>query len=267
MSRARRAAVLGHPIGHSMSPRLHRAAYEFLGLDWHYEAVDVDEMQLPGFVASLGPEWAGLSLTMPLKQAVLPLLDSADEVVKLVGAANTLVFTDGRRRGANTDVPGFVAAMRDRGVTGSEATILGGGATALAALAALSQVGVGRVQAFLRSPAAGSSLQDLAGRLDLSIDVADWTDAQQGMLAPIVVSTVPAGVTDLLVHAVPTLPGVLFDVVYDPWPTALAAQWAVRGGSVLSGHDLLVHQAVLQLRLMTGRDVPVYVLREALAQP
>lgn len=261
----RRAAVLGHPIEHSLSPALHRAAYDALGLDWEYTTVDVDEAGLAGFVEGLGPEWVGLSLTMPLKRAVLPLLRSLDDVVGLVGAANTVLLDAPGRRGANTDVPGIVAALAEAGLTrADEATVLGGGATACSAIAALADIGVAQVQAFLRTPAAADDLRSVAERLQLDLTVAPWADAQQGLVSGLVVSTVPAGATDELRHAVPPLPGTLLDVVYDPWPTALAAQWTVRGGTVVSGHDLLVHQAVLQVELMTGRPVPLAVLRRAL---
>ncbi len=113
----RRAAVLGSPVGHSLSPVLHRAAYAHLGLTgWSYGAYDVDEAGLAGFLAALDPSWAGLSLTMPLKAAVLPLLDAASPVVEAVGAANTVLLRDGRRVGENTDVPGMVGALAARGV-------------------------------------------------------------------------------------------------------------------------------------------------------
>jgi shikimate dehydrogenase len=263
----RRAAVLGHPVAHSLSPVLHRAAHDALGLDWDYTAVDVDEAGLAAFVEALGPEWAGLSLTMPLKRAVLPLLDEADAVVGVVGAANTLVLRDGRRYGANTDVPGMVAALRESGGHfDQEAGLLGGGATAASTLAALSELGVRAVQAFVRRPEAGAGLLDVADRVGVDLTVSRWADAAQGMVTGLVVSTVPAGAADELVHMVPTLPGTLLDVVYEPWPTALAAQWTVRGGTVVSGLDLLVHQAALQVRLMTGREVGVDVLRAALPE-
>lgn len=259
--------MLGHPIGHSLSPALHRAAYRHLGLDWDYTAVDVDEVGLHDFVAALGPEWVGLSLTMPLKRAILPLLDSRDPLVEVVGAANTVLLGPQGRRGANTDVPGLVAGLAERGVTrADEATVLGGGATACSALAALAAIGVSFVQVYLRRPQAAEDLVRVAHRLGIRLSVAPWPDAQQGMVAGLVVSTVPRGVADALAHAVPPMPGTLFDVVYDPWPTVLAAQWNVRGGSVVSGLDLLVHQAVLQVALMTGLDVPLSVMREALPE-
>jgi shikimate dehydrogenase len=152
--RRSRAAVLGSPIAHSLSPVLHRAAYEELGLDdWSYDRFEVDEAALPGFVGKLGPEWAGLSLTMPLKRAVIPLLDEISETASAVEAVNTVVFTeDGRRLGDNTDVPGMVAALRERGIEQVDsAAILGAGATASSALAALARICTGQVVAYVRS--------------------------------------------------------------------------------------------------------------------
>jgi shikimate dehydrogenase len=251
----RRAAVLGSPVAHSLSPVLHRAAYAELGLtDWSYDRFDVDETGLPGFFDGLGPQWAGLSLTMPLKRAVIPLLDGVTATARSVEAVNTVVFTeDGERLGDNTDIPGMVAALRERGVeqVGS-ATILGGGATASSALAALAGICAGEVVAYVRSARRADEMREWGERLGVDVRTADWADAVRGLCAPLVVSTTPAGVTDALASAVPQVPGTLFDVLYDPWPTALAARWSALGGAVVSGLDLLVHQAVLQVELMTG---------------
>ncbi len=263
----RRAAVLGHPIAHSLSPLLHAAAYEHLGLDWDYQAIDVTAAELPEFVRGLGSEWVGLSLTMPLKEAVLPLLEVVEETAATVGAANTVIFGgDGQTRsGHNTDVGGMLAALDERELDPvEEATILGGGATARSALLALARRGTRRVQAYVRRPEAQSALVDLASKLEVELMVAPWIDAPQGLLAPLVVSAVPSGAPDALVHAVPTMAGTLFDVVYDPWPTPLAERWTVRSGTVISGFDLLVHQAAMQVELMCGQAVPVDVLRAAL---
>ena len=109
-----KAAVLGSPIAHSLSPVLHRAGYQALGLDgWSYQAIECDEARLPALISGCGPDWAGLSLTMPLKRAVLPLLDEAEPLVAEVGAANTVIFDAGRRSGHNTDVPGMIAALAE----------------------------------------------------------------------------------------------------------------------------------------------------------
>ncbi|MFF4630536.1 shikimate dehydrogenase [Streptomyces griseorubiginosus] len=264
---ARRAAVLGKPIAHSLSPVLHRAAYEELGLtDWSYDRFELDEAALPGFVEGLGPEWAGLSVTMPLKRAVIPLLDGISETAASVETVNTVLFTeDGRRLGDNTDIPGMVAALRERGIEQVDsAAILGAGATASSALAALARICTGEVVAYVRSEARAAEMRQWGERLDVEVRTADWADAAEALRAPLVVATTPAGATDALAHAVPERPAALFDVLYDPWPTELAARWSMIGGAVVGGLDLLVHQAVLQVELMTGLGpVPVEAMRKA----
>ncbi|MFD6969626.1 shikimate dehydrogenase [Streptomyces sp. NPDC059979] len=266
MSRIR-AAVLGSPIEHSLSPVLHRAAYQELGLDdWSYDRFEIDEAALPGFVAGLGPEWAGLSLTMPLKRAIIPLLDEISDTAASVEAVNTVVLTrDGRRLGDNTDIPGIVAALHERGVEKvSSAAILGAGATASSALAALSRICTGEVTAYVRSRARADEMRQWGERLGVPVRTADWSEAAEALAAPLVIATTPAGATDALAAAVPADPGTLFDVLYDPWPTALAAAWSQRGGQLVGGLDLLVHQAVLQVERMTGRTPgPLVAMRAA----
>ncbi|MGW5428702.1 shikimate dehydrogenase [Streptomyces sp. NPDC004059] len=264
---ARRAAVLGKPIAHSLSPVLHRAAYDELGLtDWSYERFEVDEAGLPSFFEKLGPEWAGLSLTMPLKRAVIPLVDEISETAASVDAVNTVVFAeDGRRIGDNTDIPGMVAALREHGIeqVGS-AAILGAGATASSALAALARICTGEVVAYVRSEARAAEMRQWGERLDVEVRTADWADAEQALRAPLVIATTPAGTTDALAAAVSERPATLFDVLYEPWPTELAARWSMFGGAVVSGLDLLVHQAVLQVEQMTGRSpAPLDAMRRA----
>ncbi|MEU4968066.1 shikimate dehydrogenase [Streptomyces smyrnaeus] len=267
---ARRAAVLGSPVAHSLSPVLHRAAYAQLGLDgWTYDRYEVDEKGLPGFLAGLGERegpagrWAGLSLTMPLKRAVIPLLDEISGTAASVEAVNTVVFTeDGRRTGDNTDIPGMIAALEERGIhTVESATVLGAGATASSALAALARICEGEVTAYVRSEERGREMRGWGERLGITVRTADWTRAAEGLRAPLVISTTPAGATDGLAQAVPASGGTLFDVLYDPWPTALAHSW---NGAVIGGLDLLVHQAVLQVELMTGhRPAPLAAMRAA----
>jgi shikimate dehydrogenase len=262
----RRAAVLGSPIAHSLSPVLHRAAYAALGLaGWTYDAFEVDEAGLPDFVAGLDASWAGLSLTMPLKRAILPLLDSVSEVAASVDAVNTVLCTpDGRRVGDNTDVPGMVEALRERGVTRvPSAAVFGAGATATSTLAALRSVCDGPVRAYVRGALRAQEMFEAGERLGVEIQVRPWEDAHKGLDYPLVVSTTPKGATDHLAPVVPSSPGVLFDVVYDPWPTSLAEAWAKAGGTVVGGLDLLVHQAVLQVELMTGERGPLAEMRAA----
>lgn len=262
----RRCAVLGRPIAHSLSPVLHRAAYDGLGLDWRYDAVDVGEDELAAFLAGLGPEWRGLSLTMPLKRAVVPLLDEADELVGLSGVANTVVLEDdGRRRGANTDVPGAVAAVEERtdGPFGS-AVVLGGGATATSVLLALTRLGCTRATLLVREPARAAATVD-AVRRARHAPALDVAALGTPVRADVVISTVPASAQQPAVVDILEAP-VVFDVVYDPWPTPLAEAARRRGSTVVSGLDLLVHQAVLQVAMMTGvpvADVPLARMRAA----
>ncbi|MCF4137458.1 shikimate dehydrogenase [Streptomyces sp. Tue 6430] len=262
-----RAAVLGSPVAHSLSPVLHRAAYRAMDLtQWTYDLFDVDEAALPSFVEGLGAEWAGLSLTMPLKRAVIPLLDEVSETAAAVEAVNTLVFTeDGRRVGDNTDIPGMVAALREHGVEQVDsAAILGAGATASSALAAMSAVCAGEVVVYVRSADRAAEMRRWGERLDVDVRTADWADAAEALRAPLVIATTPAGTTDALATAVPGRPATLFDVLYHPWPTELAARWSMFGGAVVSGLDLLVHQAALQVERMTGRaPAPVDAMRKA----
>ncbi|MFC6084795.1 shikimate dehydrogenase [Sphaerisporangium aureirubrum] len=260
----RRAAVLGSPIAHSLSPALHRGAYQALGLTgWRYDAVECDEERLPGLLAGMGPEWAGLSLTMPLKRAVLPLLDSVSELAVAVGGVNTVVFSGGARHGENTDVHGIVQALAEKGVTAPRsAAILGGGATAASALAALRELGLREALLVVRDRARAGETERVADRLGVALTVRAF--AGLGALdAELVVSTLPPGAADEVAAMVRGVPAV-FDVVYAPWPTPLAQAADAAGATVVGGYAMLVHQAVRQVELYTGRTgVPVAPVRAA----
>ncbi|MBO3087212.1 shikimate dehydrogenase [Cellulomonas dongxiuzhuiae] len=269
----RRAAVLGHPVAHSLSPVLHRAAYAALGLDtWAYDAVDVTEDQLPGFLNRLDASWAGLSLTMPLKQTVIPLLDHVEPLAQVVGAVNTvLVQGSGPARmltGANTDVHGLVAALGEAGISGGlrSAGVVGAGATAASTLAALAQLGCPTPRVYVRSQARAGALLRAAHRMGVEPRLCRLDDAagEIGRLDA-VVSTLPAHAADPLAAALPAhVGGALLDVCYDPRPTALSASWAARGGRVVGGERMLLHQAAEQVRLMTGRSGPLDAMDAAL---
>ena len=256
----RRAAVLGSPIEHSLSPVLHTAAYAALGLaHWSYTAIECDEAGLPALIAACDSQWAswgGLSLTMPLKRAVLPLLDRTEPVAVEAGGANTVVFAGGERHGYNTDVPGMVAALAEAGVTAPPgATILGSGATACAALAALRTTGLKSAAVLVRDRARAGDLLAAAGRLGMEVDLRPFgSEVRDGDL---LVSTVPAGAADFYAErAWGSRPGpaAVLDVVYAPWPTPLAQVAAKCGAIVVSGFDLLLHQAARQVELMTGHE-------------
>jgi shikimate dehydrogenase len=261
---ARRAAVLGSPIAHSLSPVLHRAAYGALGLDWDYDAIECTADGLPGLLDRLDDSWVGLSLTMPLKRAVLPLLDTRDSLVEVVGAANTVLLADGARHGFNTDVEGIAGALAEAGTpTPGQATVLGAGGTAAAVLAALRNAGHERATVVVREPARAGDLADVADRLGLALDVRPWPGEPAVWSGALVISTVPAGAADGLAAALPGVPALVLDVVYAPWPTALAQRTAAAGTTVVGGLPVLVHQAAAQITLMTGRAAPVEVMRAA----
>ena len=262
---ARRAAVLGHPVAHSLSPVLHRAAYSGLGLSgWTYEAVEVDEPDLADFVAGLDDSWAGLSLTMPLKQVAVPLCARLSPLAEALGVVNTLTFgADRSLTGDNTDVEGVVVALRSAGVEAPRsATVVGGGATAASAVAALGEIGCAAPRVLVRSVSRAGAVTRAGARLGLSPRL-DLLGEDVRLDGDVVVSTLPAGAADALVPGVPPSPGVLLDVVYAPWPTDLARAWAAAGGTVVSGFEMLLHQAVAQVRLMTGREPHVEAMRAA----
>ena len=259
----RRAAVLGRPIGHSLSPTLHRAAYAALGLGagWRYDAIDCGEDELAGRVEALGPEWAGLSLTMPLKRVALEVANEVSPLAAAVGAANTLLLND-RRRADNTDVAGIVAALREAGVTEVDrALVLGAGGTAQAALAALRELGATAPTVLVRDVSRTGELRAAADRLGVTPAIRPGLGHEDLPAAEVVVSTVPAGAAD---HLRPAPGGVVLDVVYAPWPTPFAARATEGRARVVSGLAMLLHQAAAQVELMTGHPAPLAAMRAAL---
>jgi shikimate dehydrogenase len=258
----RRCAVLGSPIEHSLSPALHRAAYAHLGLNWSYGRVEVDDHGLAGFVRGLDQTWRGLSLTMPLKVAVLGL-GQVDELAKLAGAGNTLVLEGGERWVYNTDVGGLIWAVSQVNAAPlPRVTILGTGATARAALLAVTRLGAQSVTVVARTPARAAALHALSEELGVPLEVRPWS--MQIPDADLVVSSVVRGAADGIARAVADSAPLVVDIIYDPWPTMLAVAAQHAGCTVVSGLDLLVGQALLQIQLMTGRSVASEVLYAAL---
>jgi shikimate dehydrogenase len=261
-----RAAVLGDPVGHSLSPVIHRAAYDGLGLDWSYDAVQVPAGTLAAYVDGLDPaEWRGLSLTMPLKREVLPLLTSRDRWVELSGAANTVVIDpDGARHGHNTDITATLSLLEDHDPVHA-ALVLGAGATAASVLLALCERGLSSATLVVRDPdRAGETVRFVAGHpARPAIEVVTF-DELGSAAADVVVSTVPASAQTIeLVAALADVP-LVFEVVYDPWPTPLMSATERFGQRLITGLDLLLAQAVGQVRLMTGHDdVPAEEMRRA----
>ncbi|WAB81185.1 shikimate dehydrogenase [Microcella daejeonensis] len=251
----RRLAVIGSPIEHSLSPALHAAAYARLGLDWAYGREQVTVDGLPAFLDGLDGTWRGLSATMPLKEALLPLLDAYDEDVALTGAANTVLLHDGRRTGRNTDIAGVRTALERAGLTTlRRAAIVGAGATARSIVVALARLGAVELDVLVREESRAGALLDLAERLGLEAAPRPLGDLERLVPAHEVVAWTlpngvpPGGVVPEAVRRASTL----LDVTYHPWPSPLAEQWRAVDGAVASGRDMLLHQAVRQVRLFVG---------------
>lgn len=284
---ARRAGVTGHPIHHSKSPLLHRAAYRLLDFDCSYDAIDIEPEVLKTFMAGFRADhgWCGLSVTMPHKAAMLGYMDVVTDTVSALGVLNTVTVgksPDGKRKltGHNTDVAGIVGALAHAGVsTPKTVVILGGGGTASAAVAAAQQFGAERIEVYVRSVPRAASLQRTADRLGANISLSPFGGAVRGIAAAdVVISTLPpfggdalatdleatdaeveAAATDLEARATRQDGGpgalmgkVLLDVAYEPWPSALATAWERRGGSTVPGLEMLLYQAIEQVRLFSG---------------
>jgi shikimate dehydrogenase len=263
----RRAAVLGHPISHSKSPALHAAANRVLGLDWSYGIVDVPVERLAEFLAGTRADgnWYGLSVTMPLKNAIVPLLDHVAGPAAALGAVNTVTFRADPAHGGpqltghNTDVAGLVGALRHAGVRPEpRSAVLGGGGTASAAVAAFAALGAPAVDVYVRNPSKAAGLPAIAADAGLSCRLLPWADAAAAVTGyDAVIATLPPQGADELAAALPATKPVragslLLDAAYDPWPSSLARAWKTSGGQSVSGLEMLLYQAVEQVRLFTG---------------
>lgn len=263
----RHLAVVGSPVAHSLSPRLHAAAYAALGLDWVYGRHELREHELGGFVDGLDASWRGLSATMPLKEELLRLSDEHDRTVALTRNANTLLLADdGRRIVRNTDVAGVERALRDAGLDSAEhAVIAGAGATARSVLVALDGLGLRSVTVAVRDAGRAAGLVALADELMLELDLVALDDLAHVVDgADVVAWTLPNGVE--LASGLPAdarREAVALDVTYHPWPGPLAAQWLEAGGRVASGRDMLLHQAVRQVRFFVSGQTEHPLPREA----
>ncbi|MGZ0710851.1 shikimate dehydrogenase family protein (plasmid) [Coraliomargarita sp. W4R53] len=252
-----RLEVWGDPIAHSKSPALHTAAYCKLGLDWHYGRRQVDEAAFESALESLDASWRGLSLTMPLKTVAFQAAAGHDRHSTLTGVANTLVFTERGTQAFNTDVGGLVRALREEGIaTASEARIIGAGATATSALIALSELGAREIEVVARRPAAVEPLRVLGEELGVRVRGTGF-DSERFAPVSVSVATLPGDVAipQSATGALAAAGGHLFDVVYGNWPTPLSAAWEDAGHSASSGLGMLLHQALLQVRVFTSGEI------------
>ncbi len=248
--------MLGKPIAHSKSPQLHLAAYCALGLhDWTYERIECGAEELPAVVGGFGPEWVGVSVTMPGKFAALRFADERTERAEQVGSANTLVRTPAGWRADNTDIDGVTGAL---GSASGRALVCGSGGTAPAAIVGLAELGVTAISVVARDPQKATRLVDLGTRIGVATRFCGLdSDELAGQVAgaEVLVSTIPANVASRYADTFATIP-VLLDAVYDPWPTPLAAAVAAAGGRVISGLQMLLHQAFAQVEQFTGLPAP-----------
>lgn len=251
--------MLGKPVAHSKSPQLHLAAYRALGLaDWTYDRIECDAEQLPTVVGGFGPEWVGVSVTMPGKFAALRFADERTERAQRVGSANTLVRTAAGWRADNTDIDGVCGALASTGRVSGWALVCGSGGTAPAAVVGLAELGVTGITVVARNPDKAARLVDLGNASGVptkfcGLDSGELADRVAA--ADVLVSTIPADVAARYADTFATI-GVLLDAVYDPWPTPLAAAVAAAGGRVISGVQMLLHQAFAQVEQFTGLPAP-----------
>ncbi|MEU5694605.1 shikimate dehydrogenase [Actinosynnema sp. NPDC020468] len=264
----RQAAVIGSPVAHSLSPVLHNAAFEALGLtSWSYTRIECVANDVPALVHGLDESWAGLSVTMPNKRAALAVASVPTSRASLVGAANTLVPSEAGWVADCTDVDGVVGALRANGfTTGSTALLLGAGGTATAALVGLASVGVRSATLVVRSTARAGEAVDCAVRAGVELTLVPWHEADFGALAStsdVLVSTVPPAATEPVADELALAPFAL-DVIYHPWPTPLALAVGKRGNALATGLDMLLHQAFGQSEQFTGRPAPREAMRAAL---
>lgn len=258
-----KAAVLGKPISHSLSPVLHNAGYLAQNLNHQYERHEVGEFELSNFIQTLDSGWMGLSLTMPLKVAAFAIADSVTPLVEISGSINTLVLGE-QIVGYNTDIYGIVQACNESGVSSPQTcTIIGSGATARSAIVAAREMGVTSVELIARNSAAILQCDQIASELGITF-IAPPINESKWQESDLVINTTPSDVADKLLPDTSSVAGLLLDVIYHPWPTQIAERWIEAGGAICPGYLMLLHQAVAQYELFTGVDAPVEVMRSAL---
>jgi len=249
-----KAAVLGSPIAHSLSPLLHSIAYAELGIEGQYTRAEVKSGELAEFLAGCDDSWTGLSLTMPLKEEALNVTKDVSDLARRIRSANTLLRREGEWSASSTDVSGFTHALAAHGIdTCGDVLIIGGGATARAAAAACDGM-ASRITIMNRTPSRIEALSNAVESSDL--DFISWDDAGIFESVDLIISTTPEGASDGLISSFPSHPtGVFFDVLYKPWPTLALHTWSQRGAQIIDGLDLLIHQGIDQVSLFSGMRI------------
>jgi shikimate dehydrogenase len=257
--------VAGSPIEHSLSPIIHQTGYKAVNLDWQYLKVELNETQLADYVKNRNESLVGMSLTMPLKEVALSVADEITELAQKVNSVNTLIFKNKKVYAGNTDVYGIIQALKtNKKLDVSSPSIIGSGATARSALVALHQLGAKKVRVCARNKVSIQDLSELANNLEMKYEEVEWEKISQALAGTTVISTLPSLGMDKYAAMGPEIPGSLLDVAYSPWPSKIAMEWIFRRGFVVSGLEMLLHQAVMQFELMTGKKAPISKMREAL---
>jgi len=246
-----KAAVLGSPISHSLSPLLHKVAYDALGLESDYSRIEIKSGELAAFLTGCDESWRGFSLTMPLKEEVLELADEISELALTIRSANTLVADNGKWSATTTDVSGFTHALDSHGRDASgDVLIIGAGATARAAAAACDGVSH-RITVMARSLSRVDSISEAVKLSD--VEFIPWGQTDIFESADLIISTTPNGASDSLTQFFPLNPtSLFFDVLYHPWPTLALETWSGNGGQIIDGLDLLIYQAIVQVGIFSG---------------
>lgn len=259
------AGVAGYPIEHSLSPIIHKAGYEALGLAWNYEKYLIKEDELENFVKKRDSDLVGLSLTMPLKEKAIEISDVVTDLAQQVKSANTLIFKEGKIYSGNTDIYGIVKSLKtNKKLDLTNPAVIGSGATARSAIYALKNLGSQQVMLCARNELTLQEANDFALRIGLKSQIINWQDLSKAMNATTLISTLPSNAMDQFAALGPEIPGTLLDIAYKPWPSKIAMEWIFRRGFVVSGLEMLLHQACMQFELMTGLKAPVTQMRQAL---
>ena len=250
-----KAAVLGSPIAHSLSPRLHTAAYEFLKIEGTYTSFDVPAGTLKSFLSDKSNSWTGFSLTMPLKEEALHCVDAVDPLVQRIQSGNTLVKESNGWQLFSTDVLGFRNAWRMHNANNpTSVVIIGSGATARAALAAFDTSGT-KFRVVHRNSEREDSMKNCL--VDSSMEFHPWNFHDFILQADLVINTTPKfALDDFSINLASKPIGTFFDVIYDPWPTQFAQAWKGQGGRVIGGIELLIAQGVEQIKLFSKLPIP-----------
>ena len=260
------AAIVGNPVAHSKSPQMHNAAYQELGIDWQYLRQEVPQGELANFIEANRNHFKGLSVTMPLKEEALAVADTVTPLAKMLNSANTLLISDSEIKAGNTDAIGIKDAIwQNTKKKFKTATIIGTGATARSALAAIKALNIPQVLLVGRDIEKVQMLSNLAKQFAVQVKEHSWNEMVKTMDAELVISTVPKGVMDEYAMLIPFNPKVLLDVNYHPWPSPLAREWLLRNGRVVSGLEMLLYQGVKQFEIFTKRKPPIKVMRDALS--